>query len=133
MTPATDKEERMPVCPHCGVECQAGLVVCPACGGPLVEQPRREPWRDAGEVIPVVVAIAQGLLEAELIRSKLDSEGIATMLQYDTMSSMGLTVDGLGAVRILVPAPLARDARAVLRAIGVPPVGGEGDDAPAPG
>ncbi len=74
--------------------------------------------RDTGrgrEVIPVTVYVAQGQLEANVVKSKLESEGIPAILQYDSATIVyGMTVDGLGEVRVQVPEPLAATARAIL-------------------
>lgn len=62
-----------------------------------------------------VVYIASGQLRAEVIRSKLEAAGIPVLLQYESLGVvMGLTVDGLGEVRVLVPAEYADAARALL-------------------
>ena len=63
------------------------------------------------------VYTAQGLLQAELIKSKLESTGIPVLLDYESAGPvMGITVDGLGEVRVMVPDALAEDAQAVLAA-----------------
>ncbi len=63
------------------------------------------------------VHIAQGLLQAGLIKSKLESAGIPALLDYESAGPvLGLTVDGLGEVRVMVPDALAEDAQAVLAA-----------------
>ncbi len=64
----------------------------------------------------VVVHIAQGELEANVIKSHLESEGIPVMLQYESAGRVfGLTVDGLGEVRIQVPAEYAEEARRIIK------------------
>lgn len=70
---------------------------------------------DKGEKL-VVVHVAQGELEANVIKSHLESEGIPVMLQYESAGRVfGLTVDGLGEIRILVPRLLAEQARNIIR------------------
>lgn len=59
------------------------------------------------------VYTASGQLEAHVIKGKLESEGIPVLLQYES-EILGITVDGLGEVRIMVPEPLAQRAREVL-------------------
>jgi hypothetical protein len=59
------------------------------------------------------VYTASGQLEAHIIKGKLESEGIPALLQYES-EIFGLTVDGMGQVRILVPEPLAEKAREVI-------------------
>lgn len=64
----------------------------------------------------VVVYIAQGELEANVIKSHLESEGIPVMLQYESVGRVyGLTVDGLGEIRILVPHEFADEAREIIK------------------
>ena len=64
----------------------------------------------------VVVHIAQGELEASIIKSHLESEGIPVMLQYESVGRVfGLTVDGLGEIRILVPQALVERAKEVIK------------------
>ena len=51
----------------------------------------------------VEVFKAQGEIEAQMIRSLLDSEGIQSMLSGESVRlTHGLTVDGLAEVKILV-------------------------------
>lgn len=58
-----------------------------------------------------------GLLQAEVIKGRLESAGIPTMLDYESLGRvMGITVDGLGEVRVLVPTERAEDARQLLEA-----------------
>jgi hypothetical protein len=56
-----------------------------------------------------------GLLGAQVIRSKLEAAGIPALLRYESAGPVfGITVDGLGAVRVLVPEELADEARALI-------------------
>ena len=51
------------------------------------------------------------------MKSHLESEGIPTILQYESAGVVyGLTVDGLGQTKILVPEHLAQEAREILGA-----------------
>jgi len=64
----------------------------------------------------VVVHIAQGELEASVIKSHLECEEIPVMLQYESVGRVfGLTVDGLGEIRILVPQALVERAKEVIK------------------
>jgi len=57
--------------------------------------------------------------EAQIIRARLEDHGIPAALSYESAGIVyGLTVDGLGEVRILVPESLYEQARAVLAASG---------------
>ena len=69
----------------------------------------------AGE--PVEVCVAANDLEAQVIKSFLESNGIPVMLQGDAVSKVyGLTVGGMAEVRVFVPAPLASKAIDLLEA-----------------
>jgi len=69
------------------------------------------------EVIPVTVYTAQGQMEANVVKSRLESEGIPVILQYESLGIVfGMTVDGLGRVKVMVPQPLEAEALAILRA-----------------
>jgi len=60
---------------------------------------------------------AAGLMQAEIIKGRLESAGIPVMLDYESLGRvMGITVDGLGEVRILVPNERADEARELLTA-----------------
>jgi hypothetical protein len=73
----------------------------------------RKKWnRQAGLVEVYVTA---GLLQAEVIKGKLESNDIPVLLEYESLGPvMGLTLNGLGQVRILVPEAKAEAARALL-------------------
>lgn len=61
------------------------------------------------------VCVAQGLLQAEVYKSKLESAGIPVLLEYESIGPiLGITVDGLGQVQIMVPTELADEARELL-------------------
>jgi hypothetical protein len=52
-----------------------------------------------------VVATASGMTQAAIIAGRLESEGIRTQRRYEAAGSIyAITIDGLGEVRILVPA-----------------------------
>jgi len=62
-----------------------------------------------------VVHISSGLIHANIVRGRLESEGIATRLSYEAAGEIyAITVDGLGEVRILVPDEDADRAREIL-------------------
>jgi hypothetical protein len=63
----------------------------------------------------VTVHTASGLLPAQVIKSKLESAGIPALLDYESAGVvLGITVDGLGEVRVMVPEGLAEEAQALL-------------------
>jgi len=66
---------------------------------------------------PKLVAVyTASYLEAEIIKSRLESEGIPAILQYEGIGLVyGITVDGLGETKVLVPEHLAQEAREILQ------------------
>jgi hypothetical protein len=59
--------------------------------------------------------VAQGLLNAQVIKAKLEEAGIPVLLDYESVGPIiGITVDGLGEVRVLVPDKCADEARALI-------------------
>lgn len=67
----------------------------------------------------VTIYQAMGQPEAEIIRGRLEVEGIPAMLKYESIGSVyGLTVDGLGQVKVQVPAKYAERALEVISAEG---------------
>jgi hypothetical protein len=62
-----------------------------------------------------VVHVAQGLPRAYIIKAKLESAGIPVLLDYESAApALGIMVDGLGAVRVLVPSERADEAQALI-------------------
>ena len=54
-------------------------------------------------------------MEAQIMKSHLESEGIPALLKYESAGLVcGLTVDGLGQTKILVPEHLAQEAREII-------------------
>jgi hypothetical protein len=73
------------------------------------------------------VYVASGQLEAQVVKSKLESFGIPVLLKYESAGVVfGITLDGLGEVKVLVPAAQADEARELLSSQ-------EGDDEQALG
>jgi len=63
----------------------------------------------------VVICTVQGELAASVIKSHLESEGIPVLLKWEAIGRVsGLTVDGLGQVKILVPKEFAEDAKLII-------------------
>jgi len=55
-------------------------------------------------------------MEAHIIKGRLESEGIPVLLSYESAGLIyGITVDGLGEVKIMVPKRLAEEAKEILR------------------
>ncbi len=64
----------------------------------------------------VTVYVAAGQLEAEVVRGRLQTANIPSMLAYESAGPVfGLTVDGLGQVMVKVPARYADLARDLLK------------------
>ena len=54
-------------------------------------------------------------MEAQIIKGRLESEGIPVLLSYESAGLVyGLTIDGLGEVKIMVPKRLAEEAKEIL-------------------
>jgi hypothetical protein len=54
-------------------------------------------------------------MEAQIMKGRLESEGIPVLLSYESAGLIyGLTVDGLGEVKIMVPKHLAEEAKEIL-------------------
>ncbi len=79
----------------------------------------------------VTIHVAMGPLRAEVIRSKLEAAGIPVLLRYESAGLViGITVDGLGEVRVQVPRELADEARALIEPVDI--VGEEEEEPPLP-
>jgi len=64
----------------------------------------------------LVVIGSASQLEAHIIKGRLESEGIPALLSYNSSSVVfGLVVDGLGEVKIMVPASFAEEAKEILK------------------
>lgn len=64
----------------------------------------------------VEVYRASGEMEAQVIRSLLEYNGIPSILQGDAARNIyGVTVDGIGEVRIMVWEHAAEDARSLIK------------------
>ena len=78
----------------------------------------------------VCVRACQGWDLAQIFKSKLEAAGIPVLLQYESAGLVfGITVDGLGEVRVMVPATEAAEAEALLTDIDEP-LCDEPDDLP---
>lgn len=64
---------------------------------------------------PVVVWEAANLMEAHVVKGRLESEGIPTLIRGEALATIyGLTAGNLAAVKVLAPAALADKAIAIL-------------------
>ena len=63
----------------------------------------------------VTIYQAMGQLEAEIIKGRLEVEGIPAIFKYESIGSVyGLTVDGLGQVKVQVPAKYAEKSLEII-------------------
>jgi hypothetical protein len=63
----------------------------------------------------VVLCTVEGELQANVLKTHLESEGIPALLEYESAGRVfGLTVNGLGEVRILVPKELEEEAKRIV-------------------
>ncbi len=61
------------------------------------------------------VYTAYNLPEAEIIKGRLETEGVPVLLRYESARLVyGITVNGLAQVKICVPAEMANLAREIL-------------------
>jgi len=93
----------MPFCPKCRVEYVDGVESCDDCGVALVAALPQALEGSGREKDLVEVWRTQGEVEAQLIASLLESEGVKSMFSGESLRlTHGLTVDGLALVKILV-------------------------------
>lgn len=65
------------------------------------------------------LAVSDGMMEAQIIKSKLDSFEIPCMLKYEAVGRvLGLTQDGLGKVQVMVPIDYFEQAEEILETNG---------------
>lgn len=58
-------------------------------------------------------------MEAQIIKGRLESEGIPVLLSYESAGLVyGITIDGLGEVKVMVPKRLAEEAKEILEISG---------------
>ena len=97
------EEDLMPFCPKCRVEYVDGVESCDDCGVALVAALPQALEGSGREKDLVEVWRTQGEVEAQLIASLLESEGVKSMFSGESLRlTHGLTVDGLALVKILV-------------------------------
>ena len=68
-----------------------------------------------GDEALVSVYTSNGPLAAEVVKGRLESAGIPAILKYESVGRIyGLTLDGLGAVQVLVQREREQEARELL-------------------
>lgn len=61
--------------------------------------------------------VVDGLMEAEIIRAKLENFSIPCMLKFESVGRLlAISMNGLGKVRIMVPAERLEEARELMAA-----------------
>lgn len=69
----------------------------------------------SGKTQPVTVYIAGNQIEAEIVKGRLENEGIPVLLSYESAGVVyGITVDGLGQVKVQVPSSFEQQAKHIL-------------------
>ncbi len=64
------------------------------------------------------VASAQGITEAEIIKSFLEASGIPVELRYESIGKvLGITTNGLGIVKIMVPEDMEEEAKKLIESV----------------
>ena len=63
----------------------------------------------------IALMVVDGLMEAEIIKSKLDNFEIPCMLKFEAVGRLlGITSDGLGKVQIMIPPGYLEKAQEIL-------------------
>jgi hypothetical protein len=63
----------------------------------------------------VVAAVVYGEMKANILKAHLEDEGIPVYLKYESFGRVtGLMIDGLGEIKIKVPAEFLEEAKKVL-------------------
>lgn len=63
----------------------------------------------------VQLIMVEGMMEAQIIKSKLDSFEIPCMLKFEAVGRvLGITTDGLGQVQVMVPPEYLEKAREII-------------------
>jgi predicted amidophosphoribosyltransferase len=108
----------MPFCPKCRNEYVDGTRVCEDCGGALTATLPADTDSGGDDSELVEVWHTQGEMDAQLIRSLLDSNGVKSMFSGESLRlTHGFTVDGLAEVKILVRAEDAKRACEIISSL----------------
>lgn len=68
-----------------------------------------------GEKSKLVSVYSGNYLQAQIVKGRLESEGVPALLRYEGAGLVyGITVDGLGEARVMVPEGLAKEAEAIV-------------------
>ena len=68
-----------------------------------------------GNKSKLVSVYSGNYLQAQIVKGRLESEGVPALLRYEGAGLVyGITVDGLGEARVMVPEDLAQEAEAIV-------------------
>ncbi len=68
-----------------------------------------------GNKSKLVSVFSGNYLQAQIVKGRLESEGIPVLLRYEGAGLVyGITVDGLGEARVMVPEDLAQEAETIV-------------------
>jgi Putative prokaryotic signal transducing protein len=68
-----------------------------------------------GSKSKLVSVFSGNYLQAQIVKGRLETEGIPALLRYEGAGLIyGVTVDGLGEARVMVPEDLAAEAEAIV-------------------
>jgi predicted amidophosphoribosyltransferase len=105
----------VPYCHSCKSEYTESVAMCAECGASLSAEP--PPVDGNADIKLEKVYLAQGEMDAQMIRSVLEANGVECMLSGESVRlTHGFTVDGLAEVRVLVRETDAARARDVIAA-----------------
>ena len=77
----------------------------------------------------VCMATCAGQMQAQVLKTKLETVGIPVLLEYESAGLVfGVTLDGLGEVRVMVPVDLEEEAMAVIQPEEIPPTENSEDE-----
>ncbi len=116
----------MPYCPQCRYEYEVGVLVCPDCNRPLVDQlPPEVTAAESPDDSWVVVGKVASQVKAEMAREALDSSQVPSVVLSSTFGAYGRGLDfqfGVGNSDasgnvIMVPREYREEALVVLEAI----------------
>jgi Putative prokaryotic signal transducing protein len=63
----------------------------------------------------VTIEVVYGQAKATILKAHLESEGIPVYLQYESVGNVyGISIDGIGKVKIKVPAECADEAKRII-------------------
>jgi hypothetical protein len=68
-----------------------------------------------GDRSKLVSVYSGNYLQAQIVKGRLESEGVPALLRYEGAGLVyGITVDGLGEARVMVPEDLAQEAQTIV-------------------